>query len=174
MEFLEKDLEEIIFNAGHDQLIKKGLSLRGRKYRQLRIGNYGVSDLIYVSKEYRNFIGAPILNINVVELKKDNAGISAFLQAVRYCKGVSDYLNLKHPSIDFTMEITLIGKSIDISGDFVYLADLISSRIEGSHKTLHGLNLYSYNYTFDGVEFEEHEGYSLKNNGFNINQSKPF
>ena len=40
MDFLEKDLEDIIYNASNEQLDKRGLRVRGKRFRQLRIGNY--------------------------------------------------------------------------------------------------------------------------------------
>jgi len=50
MKFLEKDLEEIIFNADMKDLPEKGLHFTGVIKRQLRIGNYGVADLVTFTK----------------------------------------------------------------------------------------------------------------------------
>ena len=52
-------------------------------------------DLITVDKQYCSLNGTrwiPYLNITVFELKKDKVGISAFFQAIRYCKGIKSYL----------------------------------------------------------------------------------
>ena len=50
MKFLEKDLEEIIFETSNKELNERGLFVYGKKYRQLRIGNYGVADLVVVDR----------------------------------------------------------------------------------------------------------------------------
>ncbi len=44
MKFLEKDLEQIIFESGMDSLNERGLYIRGKRLRQVRIGNYGIAD----------------------------------------------------------------------------------------------------------------------------------
>ena len=46
MSFLEKDLEDIIFETDNDLLFEHGLFIDGQKKRQVRIGNYGIADLI--------------------------------------------------------------------------------------------------------------------------------
>ena len=55
MEFSEKDLEDIIFDASQDfetrgDLIDRGLDLPlyGKMYRQVNFGAYGIADLINV------------------------------------------------------------------------------------------------------------------------------
>ena len=53
MKFLEKDLEQIIFESGRDSLRERGLSISGKLLRQLRIGNYGIADLVeFVRPQY--------------------------------------------------------------------------------------------------------------------------
>jgi hypothetical protein len=54
MKFLEKDLEEIIFNSCKIKLCNRGLTLPEKIKRQVRIGNYGVADLIGFEKESLN------------------------------------------------------------------------------------------------------------------------
>lgn len=55
MEFLEKkDLEDIIWEAyqseyGKYELFNKGLSISGKMYRQVNLGDYGILDLMTVS-----------------------------------------------------------------------------------------------------------------------------
>ena len=160
MEFSEKDLEEIIFNSDKEELAERGLYLQGGKlFRQKRIGNYGVTDLIHAYFEYdkideTRFVKS-LLHINVIELKKDKIGISAFLQAVSYLRGIQRYLNRKHHMFDIELEITLIGKSIDDSGSFSYLPALLNN-----------VSFYTYSYDFDGIRFEYHSGYKLIDEGF--------
>ena len=165
MEFLEKDLEEVIFNSDKGELSQRGLYLEcGKLFRQFRIGNYGIADLVHAYFEYDcvfNDEGDPIgyrkskLYINVIELKKDKIGISAFLQAVNYLKGIKRYFEKKNYSMDVDYKITLIGKSIDTSGSFCYLPDVMDC-----------LELYVYRYDFDGVYFDEQRKYKLTDEGF--------
>jgi hypothetical protein len=51
MDFLEKDLEDIIFDSPNEELRKRGLNIWGKKKRQLNIGNYGRADIITYDKE---------------------------------------------------------------------------------------------------------------------------
>ena len=82
MKFLEKDLENIIWESDNEKLREKGLEIYGKKFRQIRIGNYGVADLITVDRRKDCFDGN-FLDITVYELKKEKAGISACRTAVR-------------------------------------------------------------------------------------------
>ena len=160
MEFFEKDLEQIIFDANKDELSERGLYLEGGKlFRQLRIGNYGIADLVHAYFEYDQIspdeYRRTILHINVIELKKDKIGISAFLQAVNYLKGIKRYFYNRKYHMNVEYNITLIGKSIDESGSFCFLPDVMDN-----------LELYIYRYDFDGIYFDEKSGYGLKNEGF--------
>ena len=145
----EKDLEEIIFNTPNEVLIEKGLPIYGKKYRQLRIGNYGISDIITIKRD----IGC--LFITIYELKKDNAGISAFLQAVRYAKGVKSYMNKRKPNLLIDIDIVIIGKKIDTHSDYIYLEQFFFS-----------LSNYSFTYGINGMEFKKEYNYCLTNEGF--------
>lgn len=54
MDFLEKDLEDIIWNAsqtdiGREELKKRGLEIHGKMYRQVNLGDYGRCDLLTIS-----------------------------------------------------------------------------------------------------------------------------
>ena len=162
MKFLEKELEEIIFNASLEELNEKGLPLSGKCYRQLNLGNYGIADLVYVKKYYHD-IGEPYLCITVCELKKEKAGISAFLQAVRYVKGISRYL-YKRGMFNYVFEIFLIAPEIDTSSDFIYLTDLIAN--EHYCTILSSADNYSVQYDVNGISFQREWGYKLTNEGF--------
>lgn len=78
MQFLEKDLENIIWETNNKKLQEKGLLIEGKKFRQLRIGNYGICDILTVQRE-NYYLGFSYLNITIYELKKEKAGILAFL-----------------------------------------------------------------------------------------------
>ena len=193
MDFLEKDLEQIIYEATEEQLNEFDFPT-GIKKRQLRIGNYGIADLVYFKRvavtSFRPDDGKPFcdvvdnsgLCITVCEFKKDKIGISAFLQAINYCKGISRYL-LKRGFESFYFNILLVGRNIDDSGSFVYLTDLLGESLRYSYDNVDGEENYNaytsyfnqginnikfktYSYDFNGIKFQDHEGYKLKNEGF--------
>jgi len=164
MNFLEKDLETIIFETSNEKLDKRGLCLYGKKIRQLRIGNYGVCDIVCISREIKNVIEQydwdkfhvfkyPTLLINIIELKKDEISANTLLQAIRYCTGIESYIS-KRTDINLEFSITLIGKTV-AGGDFIYSPSIIEN-----------LNIYTYEYGYDGIKFKSHHGYKLSNEGF--------
>lgn len=159
MKFLEKDLEEIIYNATPDELHKRGLFtlVNPTVKRQLKIGNYGVADLVYFKRRshIEGFLAEPSPNllVDVFELKKDKIGISAFLQAVGYARGIKSYLD--HRGIDSEVRITLIGREIDSSGCFVLIPSVFDN-----------VRFYTYDYGIDGIKFKSHNEYWLSNEGF--------
>lgn len=155
MNFLEKDLEEIIYESDLDKLKERGLPLKGICKRQLRIGNYGIADLVYFDIDREN----KWLDINIVEIKKDNISLSAFMQLVRYKKGIQSYLNKRDTDFFIRFEYTLIGRDIDRSSDLVYLPDLVPS-----------LGIYTFDYDFDGIKFQRHNNYVLTDEGFNVSK----
>jgi hypothetical protein len=176
MKFLEKTLEDIIYDTPADEIFKRGLTVQGKCYRQLKIGNYGIADLIYVRKDYeidyvKDLYRNPSLVINVIELKKNKININTFLQALGYCKGISRYLKLRGFT-RFCFEITLIGQTIDESDSFCYLTDLIAPsydlhyRLEEFHDSIMNLSFFTYNYQFDGIRFNKINGYKLTDEGF--------
>ena len=148
MDFLEKNLEDIIFETENKLLRERGLFISGKKLRQITIGNYGRSDIITVSRYYGE------LEITIFELKSKELTWAAYHQAIRYAKGVERYL-LKRNFPNFTMNIVLIGSSIEKNSDFVYITDL-NPRV----------NIVTYKYGFDGIQFDYHRDYKLTNEGF--------
>lgn len=160
MEFLEKDLEQIIFNANNDDLVKRGLKLPRKLKRQVKIGNYGRADLIGMSYD-----GQGSYELNIIELKQKKISVSAFLQAVGYAKGVSRFFNKRYDNSkglyhrNYNIKITLIGSEIDTTGSFVFLPSLVYSE----HFKL---EFYTYNYDVDGIKFTSHNIYNLNVEGF--------
>lgn len=164
MKFLEKDLEQIIFEANPKDL--KFINLCSYKKRQLKIPGHGVADLVLFEKIYQKHadnkkckveIEDVGLKITVCELKKDKIGISAFLQAIRYCKGLQDYF-ISRNFFSFIFEIVLIGKDLDKTGSLMYMPDLINISTNTLDSFtfdcgLKAINFYTYNYDFDGVKF---------------------
>lgn len=166
MNFLEKDLEQIIYEASDFDLERAGLALYGKRFRQLRIGNYGIADLITVSKEFSDSPFNNFLKITVYELKKDKISVSALLQAIQYCKGICDYFDKRKPNIIITLDIILIGKEIDLSGSFVYLTDLFQTDSYIIDRKVTSVKFYRYEYKINGLSFIKKSGYSLTNKGF--------
>ena len=167
MKFLEKDLEEIIFNSSREKLSERGLDLKGVIKRQLKIGKYGVSDLVTFDRvRHLNYYSNPVnrgfipvynhyLDITVYELKKDKISMSAFLQAVRYAKGIKRFLVKRGFEFEIRLNIHLIGKTIDNKSDFIYLSELFDSVL-----------FSTYDYDIDGIIINDVGNYSLTKEGF--------
>lgn len=152
MDFLEKDLEDIIFNSDRETLDERGLYIEGKMLRQVRIGSYGIADLI----TYHRLDGN--LQITIYELKKALLDEKALLQLFRYKAGIKDYL-IRHRNFfegDLIIKTVLIGREIDCSTDWVYLLD-----------SLEDFYVYEYQYLIDGIEFtESYRTYFSNNNNF--------
>lgn len=164
MKFLEKDLEQIIFETRNEILMEKGLYISGKKIRQLKIGNYGISDIVTITRP--NFIQSEdaenkgcfddVLLIEIYELKQDKISVSAFLQACGYYKGIIEYLRCKRKlNFGYRININLVGKSIDTFSEFIYLSDIFDNVL-----------FYTYDYRHDGISFQQHFGYTLNQSGF--------
>lgn len=168
MNFLEKDLEDIIWESDNEKLQQRNLEINGKKFRQLKIGNYGILDLLTVEKKYYPCFGVlmPYLDITVYELKKEKVGVSTFLQAIRYVKGIKTYLEEKKPNIEFKLHISLCAKEVDIHSSFIFLLDLIDSENDVPNSMLNSISAYSFDYLLDGINFKSHYGYDLTNKGF--------
>tara|TARA_R110000868_G_scaffold120090_2_gene318888 strand:- start:751 stop:1260 length:510 start_codon:yes stop_codon:yes gene_type:complete len=165
MNFLEKDLENIVFETDNNLLQKRGLYLSGKKMRQVNIGNYGICDVVCIERDMRmeteqydfekyHTYKYPRLLINMIELKKDEISANSLLQAVRYCRGIESYICGRNPELELKFSITLIGKVL-VRGDFCYLPDVFGD-----------INLYTYKYSYDGISFNRESGYTLINEGF--------
>jgi hypothetical protein len=166
MKFLEKNLEDIIWEASNEKLQERGLNISGKKFRQLRIGNYGVADLVTIERKY--FEGKksiPYLDITVYELKKEKAGISAFLQAIRYCQGIKSYLIKHKQDIYFNLNIVLCAEKIDTDSDYIYISELVHNN-DISFATLKSIRNYSFKINIDGIYFIEEKNHNLINKGF--------
>lgn len=168
MKFLERDLEEIIMNASEDDLQKRGLSsMYGFKRNQVRIGNYGISDIItyYRESNFNEVLDKFALEdhyklITIYELKKDNISISSLAQACVYLKGVKDYLRSTGRDVEsYHFKIVLIGRKVDMNSAIIYIPDIFNSdNISVSN--------YEYSYDVDGLKFKEMKNYGLINKGF--------
>lgn len=166
MNFLEKDLEDIIFNTPNQYLQDRGLKIYGKKKRQLNIGNYGIADIITFKKTSElgfNDVQYTQFNIQILELKQKKIDYNSLKQVARYTKGIEHYLEERDFNFNINVSMVLIGKEIDKS-DFIYLIDFVEN-----------LSCYTYSYDFDGIHFKLEQGYTLINSGFKFKNNKlPF
>ncbi len=162
MNLLEKDLEEVIFNTSREKLYDRGLPVFGKMVRQLKLGKYGILDLLTVTRNVAPW--EKFLTFTIYELKKDTIGVSAFFQSVAYAKAIQEFMKTYRPNIFFNIEICLIGKSIDTTGSFCFLPDLFSYtepfHIQGQ---VTNVSFYTYHFSIDGFSFKEHSGYCVPN-----------
>lgn len=160
MKFLEKSLEDIIFESDNKSLESRGLDISGKKYRQVKIGNYGVADLItferpsYMIKKEDGGGWHYETTINIYELKQHKVNMHTVLQAIRYSVGLCEYLKMRG-FVNYELYHTVIGREVDTQSDFIYLPDFMPN-----------LRVLTYDYKLDGIYFKEHSGYKLTNNGF--------
>lgn len=157
MEFLERDLQEIIYLYPCLKLRQKGLRISGHRFRQLKIGLYGIADLVTVciNHAHENTDPAsPEYFIDVFEFKKDMIDPSAFWQAVRYVRGINHFISDKYPYTKVSFRIILIGRRIDLESSFCYLPGVFEN-----------VQLVTYNYGIDGITFKYND-YLLTNPKF--------
>jgi hypothetical protein len=148
MEFLEKNLEDIIFKTNAENLIIRGLNLSGKKFRQVRIGNFGIADLVTLNRSTYHPQERNKIFITIYELKKNVIDLNTLGQACRYYKGIKTYIDNSSlfKNADIIYKIVLIGKNVEYKGDFKYVCDYIISD--------YLLDIYTYKYDFDGIIFE--------------------
>jgi len=171
MKFLEKDLEKIIVESNKKLIRDRGLYMSGTVYNQVRIGEYGIADVITIERPI--IINGDVVQngcITVFELKQDKIGISAFLQALGYLKGIVRYAEcVKGNDLNnFDFKITLIGKEVDKNSTFIYLPDFMAE-VDYDHRYCdHMLTLdcYEYLYELEGIRFNKIEGFRKINEGF--------
>jgi len=174
MKFLEQDLEEIIYTSGRDVLEQRGLFINGKLLRQVRIGNYGIADLIEFKRpcydrSTREFFVPG--RITIYELKKDQIGIAAFLQSISYAKGIREYLRLKKKNRQYIIDIVLIGKTLDEKGSFCFVEDTLQVKndyydSESYIQEPGTISFYTYKFDINGLYFKDMSNYDLIDNGF--------
>jgi hypothetical protein len=161
MKFSEKNLEDIIFDTPSPFLRERGLDIQGIKLRQVRLGNYGVADLISIGKVYLDCIHEdktvkkiPVLFIDIFELKQNKINFDTYNQILKYGRGVKSYLKKFHPTLEYGIRYVMIGDSVDQSSSFYYLPSLFRN-----------IHLYKYTYDYDGIKFERVEHYYTIHDG---------
>lgn len=140
MDFLERDLEDILFKSDKSVIQNRGLScfIYDHIFRQVNITGYGIIDLLTISCSHR------VIVINIYELKNKQLNASAFWQTVRYIKAVKDVISSYHlHNHHIDINGFMIGREIDTSGDFCFLPTINSS-----------ISMFTYNYELDGIRFK--------------------
>ena len=171
MQFLERDLEDIIFYSHKKLLEDRGLYLPSKLLRQVKIGNYGIADLIGFQRPFYN----PYCNyvqkgeITVVELKQNDIDINSFLQSLKYLKGIKSFLEKRNSDNLYNYKIVLIGKKLNKNNSFYYLTefantDFMQNKINES--PFFNLYIYTYSYKIDGITFIEELEHKVINEGF--------
>lgn len=159
MNILEKELEDLIFNGEKQHIYDRGLFSIGNYSvfsRQLRIGGYGIADIVGFNYDIESHSeNLRILNIGIFEIKKEKITIEAFKQAIRYAKGLEVFIQSNF-NFSCNFEFNLIGTSIEISDEFIYMADFIEN-----------LNIYTISIDlYEGVKFKCHRNYHLRDPNF--------
>lgn len=149
MKFLEKDLEDIIFDSfkcisTRESLIKRGLYFLQSDdrniycKRQLSIKGAGVADLVMFQ---RNPYERDHIHFHVIELKRGAVDNKSVYQCNRYVEGIYKYLESR--GIKNTSGATVIG-------------DRVSTNFRKSELNNIGyIDTMYYTYNFNGVLFHK-------------------
>lgn len=134
-DFLEKTLEDIIFENRHN-IHERGFPIIIGEMRRQMTNDYGRRvDLISVGNVNN------IKNISIYELKKGKIDYNAYFQIVRYFFDIC-MENKKYNIGDFNIQLYLIGNEVD---DEVLIAASLSNFV----------HIYTYKYDYDGIKFDK-------------------
>lgn len=154
-EFLEKSLEDVIYDSANDsyqrELLKQhGLPIRGKMYRQLDLGAYGRADLVTFCLGNKAF-ETRTLYVDVYELKRGVLTIEALLQANRYLTALETFFSETKDICErflFQGRVILIGSEIENGNDFSrLLCHLPSHNIDIEYR------FYTYKFCLGGLYF---------------------
>ena len=134
MKFLEKDLEDIIYemsltHEGCVALRKRGFYFSNWDFpftRQLDLGRFGKPDLIQIAG--LSCGGEKMLEVNICELKRGNTSMDTFDQSLKYIRGIDyviDELGIRDQFSSIHYSLVMVGKSHDLSDNHVYLAHML-------------------------------------------------
>lgn len=159
MNFLEKDLEDIIHDGFMGDLLwDRGFHVSPKGYilRQVHLGAYGVADIVIFGitpKETKNGERDYILDINVIELKRDIINTGTIIQSLKYRQGITDFVEKNYGLIASKLgrcnliqdkiNVTLVGRSIEDTVEFKSAFSQLFSF----------LTVYTYSYEIDGMHF---------------------
>lgn len=164
MNILEKEIEDTIESMIKDyepQCEDIGVS-SNIVLRQTDIPPYGTIDLLNLSV-YRWGYKEPeqrYWEIKIIELKRNKIGYNELGQLCRYVKGVKRFVEEQLSDYHITVSGVLIGKELEVNGDFVFLANLL---------THSDANIDIYTFSLDyktGLRFNFIGDWSRKNESF--------
>ncbi|GAB3988031.1 hypothetical protein GCM10028807_09740 [Spirosoma daeguense] len=159
MDLLEKDLEDMVYNASKSEsgrafLAERGLDIYGTLFRQVGLGSYGIADLVTISYNPNKLPnGARECRIDIYELKKGVVTIDALGQALRYKEAIEHFLSESPLKFIFYYGIHLIGDSIDWSRDFLPMAKAAAKADEIA--SVASIYVYTYQFDYDGLRFSQ-------------------
>jgi len=167
MEFSEKELEDMILSIPKEEIKKRGLVIKGKILRQLRIGSYGVADIVSINRAPL-YGGGNGLEITIYELKKDKIDFSSLLQLIRYTKGIRSYLDQRTNNIPYFFNLILIGNRISSENGFIFLPEVMTSTIWDTCPCgeVQAIDFYTYSLNYNGIQFMRLEDKVLSNEGF--------
>jgi len=162
MDFLEKDLEDILFDNNPEDICMRGLRCFKYDYmqRQVDLKQYGIADLITLEKNGKH------LHFTVYELKNKVLNPAAFWQTIRYIRGIQHALskcNFKNRTI--SVYGVMIGRSIDLNTDLCFLPSIVSV-----------IDMYTYQYNLYGMTFQKVNNTYTKTNfdGIKLSQFQSY
>jgi hypothetical protein len=149
MNFLEKDLEGIIFDSFGCLRVKESLINRGLEFldsedrylyckRQLNIKGAGIADLVFFQ---RNPYERDHIHFHVLELKRGAVDNKSVFQCNRYVEGISKYLESR--GIKYTQSATVIGDRVSTNFRKTEIDNI------GYIETMY------YTYNFNGILFHK-------------------
>lgn len=156
MEFLEKDLEDVIYEAytsgKQNFLQERGLSCFSHDYiiRQLNLGDYGIADLIAIDFiPYLEEKGKSFFIVTIYELKKDAINMATFSQIIKYGKAITSFLRSQGMYEGWILKYVIVGRSISQNSDnLCFMSDIFRT-----------IKTYTYDYSFDGIRFKPTKDY---------------
>jgi len=160
----EVQIEDVLFAYTKNGLEGFNLNINNNHFlltRQLVIGSYGRADLVGFSRKPSNRkqeIGKYDLFIDIFELKSGGISHETLAQALRYAKGISEYLKIRKSKINAIFTLYLIGHHV--SREMAYLSGFLSND---------KMNIILYEYTAHPdlyIKFTEIKDKALKGSGF--------
>jgi hypothetical protein len=141
----EKELEDYLFSQPESPI-----GCYGKCFRQFEIKGYGIVDLLYVDIDYNGKV-RPLIQIKIIELKKDKIDFNALGQISRYKIALERYFNNSTHYFNYDIEGILVGSKY-ASGDICFTID-----------STEWLSCYLYEVNLlEGITFECSEGWFNK------------
>lgn len=148
----EKELEDWIFNRANSNKINPiSGELIHSIYRQVDLGAYGIPDLITF------WYGDGLLEITIIEVKKELITTKAIAQLARYKKAFDVYFSNFEHEID--LRIFAVAPEMSVGDDTVFLSDLVTD----------AFSFKSFTCSVDlekGISFKQSHGWHKQNEVF--------